>query len=256
MEGAALTGLMESGVGASETRSPAESGFRVMIIENDSASERRLQPKLAQAGFTVSTVSHLENPCDALDRERPHLVMVDWDLPDIVIMNLVRHVRNHPLSAGPRLIALSSSASEQHIVSGFELGVDDYVVKPYSVVEVIARVRAILRPSLRDKPENGYLQFHQLRMDTAQRRLTMQDETIGLRHMEFMLLEFLMRRPDRAYSREVLLRQVWGADSPAGLRAVDMTVQRVRRALAQCGCGEYLQTVRGVGYRLSAGSGR
>jgi two-component system phosphate regulon response regulator PhoB len=204
----------------------------------------------------VSTVNHLENPCDAVDRERPDLVMVDWDLPDMVIMNLVRHVRNHALSAGPRLIALSSSASEQHIVSGFELGVDDYVVKPYSVVEVVARVRAVLRSSLRNKPQSGYLQFHQLHMDTAQRRLTIRDQTIGLRHMEFVLLEFLMQRPDRAFSREVLLRQVWGADSPAGLRAVDMTVQRVRRALGLHGCGEFLQTVRGVGYRLSAGNGR
>jgi two-component system phosphate regulon response regulator PhoB len=247
---------MKYGGASSESIVPGESGFRVMIIENGSAPERSLQPKLAQAGFAVSTVNHLENPCDAMDRERPDLVMVDWDLPDMVIMNLVRHVRSHAHSAGPRLIALSSSANEQHIVSGFELGIDDYVVKPFSVVEVVARVRAVLRSSLRHKPQNGYLQFHQLRMDTAQRRFTIQDQTIVLRHMEFVLLEFLMRRPDRAYSREVLLRQVWGADSAVGLRAVDMTVQRVRRALGLCGCGEYLQTVRGVGYRLSAGNGR
>jgi two-component system phosphate regulon response regulator PhoB len=256
MEGGALTGFMEYGVVSSGSLAPVASEFRVMIIENGAQPERSLQPKLAQAGFKVSTVNHLENPCDAVDRERPHLVMVDWDLPDMIIMNLVRHVRNHALSAGPRLIALSSSASEQHIVSGFELGVDDYVVKPYSVVEVVARVRAVLRPSLRHKAENGYLQFHQLRMDTAQRRLTIREQTVGLRHMEFVLLEFLMGRPERAYSREVLLRQVWGADSPAGLRAVDMTIQRVRRALGLHGCGEYLQTVRGVGYRLSAAGGR
>jgi two-component system phosphate regulon response regulator PhoB len=203
-----------------------------------------------QAGFRVSTVDGLENPCDIVDRERPHLVMVDWDLPGVIIMNLVRHLRSDANAEGPRLIALSSLATEQHVLFGFELGVDDYVVKPYSVTELVARVRAVLRPTRRTRLAEHHLHYGRLRMDTAQRRLTVQDQTIALRNLEFVLLEFLMQRPERAFSREVLLRQVWGTDSHTGLRAVDMTVQRVRRALTPYGCVDYLQTVRGVGYRL------
>jgi two-component system phosphate regulon response regulator PhoB len=251
MEGESLTNP-EFGSLPPGRLAPAESECRVMIVENGSQPERGLQLKLAQAGFRVSTVNHFGNPCDAVDRERPHLVMVDWDLPGMFTMNLVRHLRSPAMLDGPRLIALSGFGSEQHIISGFELGIDDYVVKPYSVVEVVARVRAVLRPSLRQRQEPSHLQFDQLQMDTGKRRLTIHGKTIGLRHMEFILLEFLMHTPERAYSRELLLRQVWGADSRAGLRTVDVTVQRVRRALALHGCGDYLQTVRGLGYRLSA----
>jgi two-component system, OmpR family, phosphate regulon response regulator PhoB len=243
--------ITKDGVITPEGFVPAEAETRVMLVENDSKPERGLRLKLAQLGFRVSTIDKDENPCDAVDRERPHLVIVDWDLPGVLTMNLIRHLRSDPAAGGPRLIALSSFGSEQHIISGFELGVDDYIIRPYSDTEAIARVRAVLRPSLRDRVGNSYLQFGQLHMDLAERRVTFQDKAIVLRHMEFVLLEFLMSRPERAYGRELLLRQIWGADSLAGLRTVDVTVQRVRRALDQHGCGVYLQTVRGVGYRLS-----
>jgi two-component system, OmpR family, phosphate regulon response regulator PhoB len=243
------------GVIAPEGLVAAESETRVMLVENDSQPERGLRLRLAQMGFTVSTVDKSENPCDAVDREHPHLVIVDWDLPGVLTMNLIRHLRSDAVTGGPRLIALSSFGSEQHIISGFELGVDDYITRPYSDTEAVARVRAVLRPSLRDRVGSSYLQFGKLHMDVAERRVTFQDKNIVLRHMEFILLEFLMSRPERAYSRELLLRQVWGADSRAGLRTVDVTVQRVRRALTEHGCNVYLQTVRGVGYRLSTSHG-
>jgi two-component system phosphate regulon response regulator PhoB len=225
---------------------------RVMLVENDSKPERGLRLKLEQMGFRVSTVDKDENPYDAVDRENPHLVIIDWDLPGVLTMNLVRHLRHDTVAAAPCLIALSSFGGEQHVISGFELGIDDYIVKPYSEVEVVARIRAVLRPSQRLRGGTAFFQIGRLQMDTGERRVTVQNRGVGLRHMEFVLLEFLMRRPDRAYSREQLLGQVWGADSRAGLRTVDVTIQRVRRALALHGCGAYLQTVRGLGYRLSA----
>jgi two-component system phosphate regulon response regulator PhoB len=234
---------------------PAVAQRRVLIVEHDGASVAALQLKLSQAGFTVSTLNRGEDARVAVDRQQPHLVMIDWDLPAVIAMDLVRHIRRDTLSKGPRLIALSSFAGEQHVCSGFELGVDDYVIKPFSVPEVVARVRAILRPMRTAKEETTHLEFCQLQMDASEGRVTIVDKTISLRNMEFQLLLFLMRRPERAYSRETLLHHVWGSDCRAGMRAVDVTIQRIRRALAPHGCGEYLQTIRGVGYRLSAGAG-
>src|SRR5665213_473288 len=224
--------------------------FRVLIVEHDTESVNALQLKLSQAGFKVSTLNRGEDARVAVDRDSPDLVMIDWDLPAVIAMDLVRHIRRDTFAGGPRLIALSSYASEQHVCSGFELGVDDYVIKPFSVPEVVARVRAVLRPVRHRAEESKYLEFRELQMDASEARITIVDKTIPLRNMEFQLLQFLMRRPERAYSRESLLHHVWGSDCRAGMRAVDVTIQRIRRALAPHGCGEYLQTIRGVGYRL------
>jgi two-component system, OmpR family, phosphate regulon response regulator PhoB len=251
MEGAVSTSLNENGVLTSDALAPVEIEPLVMLVENDSDPERGLRIRLGQAGFRVIAVNCRQNLCDAVDREHPNLVIIDWDLPGMLTMDLVRHLRTEGVVAGPCLIALSRFGGEQHVIASFELGVDDYIVKPYSEMEVVARVRAVLRPSMRHKLGNGQLQFGHLEMDTAERRVTVKGRIVALRHMEFILLEFLMHRPERAYSRELLLRQVWGVDSTAGLRTVDVTIQRIRRALGLYGCGEYLQTVRGVGYRMS-----
>jgi len=225
---------------------------RILIIEPDSEPQRSLRSRLAAAGFRVAVHHRGDDAHTAIDCHRPHLVMLDWDLPGVITVQLMRHARRSFGARSTRVIALSSFSSEQHVVSGFELGVDDYVVKPFSIGEVVARVRALLRP-LRSAEERGdYLEFGPLRMDAGERRVTAQDRTIGLRGMEFRLLEFLMRHPERAFAREHLLDRVWGHDCPAGPRVVDVTIQRIRRALARHEFDRYLQTVRGVGYRLSA----
>jgi two-component system phosphate regulon response regulator PhoB len=226
---------------------------RVLIVDHDAESVAALRFPLSQAGFKVSTSSRGEDPRLAVDRDHPHVVMVDWDLPAVIAMDLLRHVRRHSMSGGPRLIALSSFAGEQHVVSGFELGVDDYVIKPYSVVEVVARVRAVLRPMSFTRDEICCLEFRELQLDASESRVTIRGEALSLRHLEFRLLQFLMRRPERAHTREALLLNVWGGDRRVSARAVDVTIQRIRRVLTAHDC-EYLQTVRGVGYRLSVGS--
>jgi two-component system phosphate regulon response regulator PhoB len=249
MEGATLS-LSEAGP-ALESVTHHAPERRVLIVEPDSESVAALKSKLAQAGFTVRTLTRGEDARVAIDREHPHLVMLDWDLPTVIAMDLVRHVRRDASVKGPRLIALSSFSSEQHVCSGFELGLDDYVVKPFSVPELVARVRALLRP-LHDAHQGPVvLRFRELEMDTGSGRLTFKSRPVNLRNMEFRLLEYLMRAPERAFSRDTLLRAVWGGNGRTGMRAIDVTVQRIRRALARDG-GHYLQTVRGLGYRLSA----
>jgi two-component system, OmpR family, phosphate regulon response regulator PhoB len=225
---------------------------RILIVERDSQSMQLLSSKLAQAGFAVTMLDRSEDAFAAIDHHNPHLVMLDWDLPGVISVQLLRHLQALAGDRAPRLIALSAFSAEQHVVSGFELGIDDYVVKPFSVAELVARVRAVLRSARFGEEDPNYLEFCQLRMDASEGRVTVRDGTVSLRGMEFRLLEFLMRHPERAFSREALLRRVWGHDCRADQRAVDVTVQRMRRALSPHRCEGYVQTVRGVGYRLSA----
>lgn len=225
---------------------------RILIIEQDSEAAQDLSGKLSEAGFAVSTLNQGEYALAAIERNYPKLVILDWDLPGIVTMDLLHHIRCQTSATAPRLIALSTFSGEQQVVAALDLGLDDYVVKPFSVREVIARVRAVLRSFRMSEDPSEYVEFRQLRMDAGEGRVIVRDRTVSLRTMEFRLLEFLMRHPERAFQRDYLLQRVWGYDCRADLRAVDVTIQRVRRALAAHACAHYLQTVRGVGYRISA----
>ena len=168
-------------------------------------------------------------------------------------MALMGHLRRRaPQARAPRLMALSTYSGEQRVVEGLELGLDDYVVKPYSLPELMARVRALLRPITAPPEEQRFLEFHCLRLDLEDARATVFNHRVHLRAVEFRLLEFLMKHPERAFSREQLLNHAWGRGCEADARAVDVTVQRIRRSLEPQGWQGYLQTIRGVGYRLSA----
>ncbi len=179
------------------------------------------------------------------------MVMLDWELPGIVAMSLLRHIQRQPPSQKSRLMAMSLFSDEQQIVAGLELGADAYVVKPFSVREVVARVNAMLRPLRGHREPRAQLRFKNFRLDPTDSRLTVGDHLLALRPMEFRLLEYLMRHPERAFSRHQLLDQVWGRDVRADARAVDVNIQRIRKALVPHQCDRYLQTVRGLGYRLS-----
>jgi two-component system, OmpR family, phosphate regulon response regulator PhoB len=231
------------------TRPPTR---RVMIIDREPQAMQPLHGRLTEAGFEVSVPDGFEDACAALERERPQLVMVDWDLPSVITTHLLSWVRRPSLEGPPRLIALSSFTGEQHVVSAFEQGLDDYIVKPFSVAEVVARAQAVVRSLRTPQPSLDQLEFGPLSFDISGNRVTARNRPVSLRTMELRLLGFLMRHPERAFIREALLERVWGPESRVGLRAVNVTVQRIRRALAPHGCRQYLQTVRGVGYVLSA----
>ena len=239
-------------MGASEAHSECGRAHRILIIDRDSESIQALQIRLAQAGFVVATLHPGDDARVTMDRDSPDLIMLDWDLPGVYTMELVRHARRPTASRAMRLVALSTFAGEHHVVAGLEMGLDDYVIKPFSVREVVARVRALLRPLSATHEDRDYLEFHRLRLEPNEGRVTVRDRTVSLRATEFRLLEFLLRHPERAFRREHLLERVWGRACAADARAVDVTIQRIRKALEPHDCHGYLQTIRGVGYRISA----
>jgi len=202
------------------------------------------------ADFVVSLDSGVQ-ALAAIERDTPHLVVLDWNLPGVRSPVLLREIQL--IGRGrPRILAVSEPCEEQQVLASFELGVDDFVLRPYSVPEVVARIRAILRPQRSSDFPEEVLVFHELRIDVETVTLEVRGEPIALRPLEFRLLHFLMQHSERVFTRRQLLAQIWGTINSADDRAVDVTVQRARKALARCGCAEYLQTVRGVGYRLSA----
>ena len=228
---------------------------RVLMINRDEASVRTLRDALLDAGFSV-LVHCGALASTAVERTSPHLILLNWDLPAVTIQILLKQLRRMDPDERPNLLALSESCAEEQVLKGFELGVDDFVVKPYSEPEVIARVRAILRARLPRPEKTNILEFHDLRLHPKAALVTAREEPVQLRALEFRLLRFLLQHPHRAFSREQLLDRIWGPDHRSDTRAVDATVQRARKALLPHGCGEYLQAVRGVGYRLSIPPGR
>jgi two-component system phosphate regulon response regulator PhoB len=245
-------GLQISERGVTEFYSGGATGHRVLIVERDGGSGGALQSRLAQAGFGVTTESDSSRTLSAIERDRPDLVMLDWDQPGVTAIDLIARIRHAPGGAAPRLILLSMHAGEQQVCTGFDSGADDYVVKPYSVAEVVARVRAVLRSCRRERDDAHVLRFQELQIKSSEVRAMARGHAVSLRSTEYRLLEFLMRNPERAFTRSQLLDRVWGRNCAAEERAVDVTIQRLRKALARFECHDYVQTVRGVGYRISA----
>jgi len=245
-------GQISADSGIAESFVATDIRHRVLIIERDGSSAQALQGRLAQAGFGVTTECDSTRTISAIERDNPDLVLLDWDLPGVVAIDLIGRIRQTRSGTPPRLILLSSHAGEQQVCMGIESGADDYVIRPYSVPELVARARAVLRSCRKGMEELHVLRFQELQINTREVRVLARSHSVPLRSTEYRLLEFLMRNPERVFHRGQLIDRVWGRDSKAEERAVDVTIQRIRKALARHDCDGYLQTVRSVGYRISA----
>ena len=223
---------------------------RVLIIDRDATAVGSLQNRLVSAGFVVSVHCGAQ-AFEAVDRDRPDLIVLNWNLPGLATRELLQRVRGVDPAQRPNLLAVSNSGGEQQVLAGFELGVDDFVVQPYTEPEIVARVRAILRYRLESPTSADSLQYHALRLSQDHSLITVGGHSVQLRGQEFRLLRFLLQFPDRAFTREQLLTRIWGDGVYLSRRVVDVTVQRARKALAPHACSAYLQSVRGIGYRLS-----
>ena len=220
----------------------------VLVVEDESALVELLRYNLEKEGFDVSTVADGEEALTAISESKPDLVILDWMLPHVSGLEVCRQIRRKSETRGLPVIMLTARGEEGDRVRGLEGGADDYVTKPFSPNELIARIRAVLR---RAKPvADEVLSYANLTMDLASHRVTRNGRAIHLGPTEFRLLRFLMERPGRVYSREQLLDAVWGRDIYVEARTVDVHIRRLRKALNAADDADLIRTVRSAGYSL------
>jgi two-component system phosphate regulon response regulator PhoB len=223
---------------------------QILIVDRDVATVEPLRQKLSEAGFMVRAITDGAAAIAAVAERPPHLVILDWNMPGPFAVDLIQEARRVPCTPSIRLIILSALTAEQDVVAGLNLGVDDYIGKPFSLREVVARVCAVLRVRHHERRQPA-LECDELVLDSPTNRVTARGRLLNLRGVEYRLLEFLMSHQGRTFNRAQLLVQVWGDDSEVDERTVDVNVQRLRKILDQPGYGAYIQTVRRFGYRFA-----
>jgi two-component system phosphate regulon response regulator PhoB len=222
---------------------------KILIVEDEAPIREMIAFHLARAGFDTLEAGDCRKARELLVDERPDVALIDWMLPDMSGLELTRMLRRDKSNEDLAIIMLTARAEENDKVTGLEGGADDYVTKPFSPRELVARIQAVLR---RAKSTNGEtIAAGVLELDVAGHRVTAGDREIKLGPTEYRLLRFLMSHPDRVYSRTQLLDRVWGARVYVEERTVDVHVRRLRKALNAASADQYIQTVRGAGYRFS-----
>ncbi len=222
---------------------------RILVIEDERDLQQVLAYNLRQAGHEVVTASEGQEGLRLARAEPPDLVLLDLMLPDISGTEVCRTLKREPATQGAAVVIVTAKGEEIDRVVGFELGADDYVVKPFSVRELLLRVQAILRRSWSEQPVAPMFEFGCLRVDREAHRVWVNAKEVELTALEFKLLATLHDRRNRVQTREVLLSDVWGIHADITTRTVDTHVKRLREKLGDA--GQYIETVRGVGYRFS-----
>jgi two-component system phosphate regulon response regulator PhoB len=222
---------------------------RILIVEDEEALTLLLRYNLEAAGYEVETVARGDEADVRLREGNPDLVILDWMLPGLSGIELCRRLRARPDTRQLPIIMLTARGEESERIRGLSTGADDYVVKPFSVPELVARVSALLR---RASPERvaDILSFGDIEIDREKKRVSRGGRAIDLGPTEYRLLEFFMERPGRVFTREQLLDGVWGSDIYIDERTVDVHVGRLRKALNNGHTSDPIRTVRGAGYAL------
>lgn len=221
----------------------------VLLVEDEPAQREILRYNLEAEGFEVVAASNGEEALERVAEGVPDLILLDWMMPHVSGLEVCRRLRARPETRTVPVIMLSARSEEVDKVRGLETGADDYMVKPYSVAELMARLRAHLRRA-RPAAAGEVLEWRDLRLDGETHRVTRAGQALKLGPTEFRLLSCLMERPGRVFSREQLLDRVWGRDIYVDSRTVDVHVGRLRKALMAHGGEDPLRTVRGAGYSL------
>ncbi|MBK0326161.1 phosphate regulon transcriptional regulator PhoB [Rhodobacteraceae bacterium F11138] len=221
----------------------------VLVVEDEPAQREVLSYNLAAEGFRVCQAENGDDALMLVDEDTPDVIVLDWMMPNLSGIEVCRRLKTRPATRAIPIIMLSARSEEVDRVRGLETGADDYVIKPYSVVELMARVRAQLRRS-RPSAVGVQLEFEDIVLDGETHKVTRDGQTIKLGPTEFRLLRNFMEKPARVWSREQLLDRVWGRDIYVDSRTVDVHVGRLRKALMQHGGDDPVRTVRGAGYAL------
>jgi two-component system, OmpR family, phosphate regulon response regulator PhoB len=221
---------------------------KILVVEDELDLQQVLKFNLQQAGFQVRVSSSGGDALRILSNDVPDLVLLDVMLPDILGTEVCRTIKSDEATASVPVIMLTARGSEVDRVSGFELGADDYVTKPFSVRELMLRINAILKRTHPGAGERGSIEFGVLKIDPDAHRLWVDGGEVELSALEFRLLVALYERRNRVQTRSALLDGVWGVTADVTTRTVDTHVKRLREKL---GAGRgYIETVRGVGYRF------
>jgi len=225
---------------------------KILIVEDEAPIREMIAFHLARAGYETLEAADCREARQLLADEQPDMAIIDWMLPDMSGLELTRLLKRDKANDDLTIIMLTARADEYDKVAGLESGADDYITKPFSPRELVARIQAVLRRSSASDGEtisSGILQ-----LDSAGHRVSVDSSEVKLGPTEYRLLKFLMTHPDRVYGRAQLLDRVWGANVYVEERTVDVHIRRLRKALASQGADEYIQTVRGAGYRFSTRS--
>ena len=227
----------------------------ILVVEAEPAIQQLIGVNLSRAGYRVTCVAHAEAALESLGVELPEMVLLEWDLAGQSGIALIRRLRAHPHARDVPIIMVSARDGEQDKVLALESGADDYITKPFSPREMIARIHALLR---RRAPHAAVdtVQMAGLRLDPSTHRVTAGAQQVALGRIEFRLLNFLMHHPERVHTRSQLLDKVWGSHVYLDERTVDAHVGRLRSALQPSGHQEHIETVRGSGYRFVAWDAR
>ncbi|MGH8461499.1 MAG: phosphate regulon transcriptional regulator PhoB [Stenotrophobium sp.] len=226
------------------------SGRLILVVEDESAIREMLRFALKRADFRVADASDAQQARLRIAEERPDLILMDWMMPGSSGIELTRELKAAPTTRDIPLIMVTARAEEEDRVRGLNIGCDDYVSKPFSFPELIARIQAVLRRTL-PGGEDEKLSVSGLEVDGASQRVTAKGEIVKLGPTEYKLLYFFISHPERVYTREQVLDRVWGQGVYVEERTVDVHIRRLRQALEPHGCEQMIQTVRGSGYRFS-----
>lgn len=223
----------------------------VLVVEDEDALAELLQYNLKKEGFRVSVAADGEEAMMLVEERQPDVVLLDWMLPKISGIEVCRRLRNRQETRNLPIMMLTARGEEADRIRGLDTGADDYIVKPFLMKELFARVRAILR-RIRPGLADDKVVVGDITIDRVAHRVTRNDAEVHLGPTEFRLLDYLMQHPGRVFSREQLLDAVWGSDVYVEARTVDVHVGRLRKALNKVGESDPIRTVRSAGYALNA----
>ena len=222
---------------------------KLLIIEDEPDLRELLSFTLSREGYDVIEAETAETALQMLDSKLPDLAIVDWMLPGMDGIELVKRLRRDDVTEDLPIIMLTARGEEPDKLKSFDVGIDDYITKPFSPRELLARIKALLKRS--GTPENNVLESNGIQLDLNSHRVTINGQEIHTGPTEYRLLELLVRNPDRVFNRNQLLDRVWGRGVYVEERTVDVHILRLRKLLKPFGLDRAVQTVRSVGYRFS-----
>jgi two-component system, OmpR family, phosphate regulon response regulator PhoB len=228
----------------------------ILVVEDEPSIAELLSVNLTHAGYTVSRALQADEALLVLRNAMPDLIILDWMMPGKSGVQFARELRSNPSTQAIPILMLTAKGEEADKVLGLDAGADDYVTKPFSPKELVARVKALLRRHVFEVVEEKALVLGPIQLDPVAHRLTIRisegtNKALALGPTEFRLMQFLMANPERVHSRTHLLDNVWGNEVYIEERTVDVHIKRLRAALAPFACDHYVETVRGSGYRIT-----